>query len=330
MPTDGSMVSGVVTNESTGAPIEGALVAIFPTLSNNWFNGDINRWTKIYYTTFTDANGAYKIGGIPEGEYVASAWDRDYVGEFYDDVYDPFQAEILKLDGENSLEDINFALTPRQGVSSTGGPGEGVFGSIGGVIHSNSGAPVEGAFVYALDENNNIVASEISGADGGYSLDGLEEGTYTVMASRSLYETTYYPDATDIASATPIELDSESSLNVPDAAITMASGEITGVHTEASKTTPSEFSLLQNYPNPFNPSTTIEYHVPKNAHVTLKIFDTRGRLVATLVNENQAAQSYKVVWDGRDMNGSLAPSGVYFYQLQANDYTETKTLLFIK
>ncbi len=330
MPTEGSMVSGVVTDEATGGPLEGALVAIFPAITHKWFNGDMRKWTKIYYTTFTDANGAYSIGGIPEGAYVASAWARDYVGEFYDDVRNPFKANVLKLDGENSMENIDFALKPRQGRKSAEGPGQGVYGSIGGVIRSDSGIPVDGAFVYALDENRNVIASEISAQDGSYSLDGLEEGTYTVMASRSLYETTYYPDATDISSASPIELNSDGNLDVPDAAITMSSGEITGVQSNAPQTAPSEFGLLQNYPNPFNPSTTIEYHLPQNANVTLQIFNTRGRLVNTLVNKNQAAQSYKVVWDGRDMNGSLVPSGIYFYQLQANDYTETRTLLFLK
>ena len=331
MPTEGSLVNGVVTDEESGAPLDGALVAIFPTARHKWFNGDLNKWGKIYYTTFTNADGAYAIGGIPEGAYVASAWARDYVGEFYDNVRNPFKATALELDGENSVADVDFALRPRQGKKFAEGPGQGRYGSIGGLIQSNhDGAPIAGAFVYAIDANAHVIASEISAEDGSYSLDGLEEGGYTVMASRSLYETTYYPNAPDASSASTIEVSADGALDISDATVTMSSGEITGVQGNAPQATPTEFDLLQNYPNPFNPTTVIEYHVPESANVTLQIFNVQGQLIRTLVDANQAAQSYKVVWDGRDMTGSLAPSGVYFYQIQANNFTATRALLFMK
>jgi erythromycin esterase len=85
------------------------------------------------------------------------------------------------------------------------------------------------------------------------------------------------------------------------------------------------YELSQNYPNPFNPTTTIKYSIPHSVgnenfrSVQLKIFDVLGREVATLVNKNQKPGSYEVVWDASDF-----ASGVYFYQLQAGQFVQTK------
>lgn len=88
---------------------------------------------------------------------------------------------------------------------------------------------------------------------------------------------------------------------------------------------PLKFKLEQNYPNPFNPSTKISYNLSKAGHVTLRVYDVLGREVATLVNENQYAGTHVVHFDG----SSLA-SGVYFYRLQAGDYSAAKKLLLLK
>ncbi len=89
---------------------------------------------------------------------------------------------------------------------------------------------------------------------------------------------------------------------------------------------PRAFRLAQNYPNPFNPTTTIEYSIPNKAKVTLKIFDIRGREVATLVDNNKLAGKHKVNFDA-----SIFASGVYFYQLTTSDnQTLVKKMMFIK
>ena len=99
---------------------------------------------------------------------------------------------------------------------------------------------------------------------------------------------------------------------------------------------PKEFSLSQNYPNPFNPVTTIKYTIPnvistegRNLKASLKVYDILGKEVATLVNEYKPAGSYEVNFSaiGKAFNIS---SGVYFYQLKAGDYFETKKMLLIK
>jgi GH18 family chitinase len=90
---------------------------------------------------------------------------------------------------------------------------------------------------------------------------------------------------------------------------------------------PVEFLLHQNYPNPFNSLTTINYSVPEGIRYTmsLRIIDLLGREVAILVNEKKSAGSYQVQW-----NASNMPSGVYFYQLKAGIYAETKKLVLLR
>jgi hypothetical protein len=89
---------------------------------------------------------------------------------------------------------------------------------------------------------------------------------------------------------------------------------------------PSEYTLSQNYPNPFNPVTTIEYQVPDNdANVRLTVFDAAGREIVQLVNRTQNAGSYKAHWDA-----SGAPSGIYFYRLEAGFFYANKKMILIK
>ena len=103
---------------------------------------------------------------------------------------------------------------------------------------------------------------------------------------------------------------------------------------EDEKQTPTEFTLEQNYPNPFNPSTTIKYTIPnvnlsgnaiEGSVVQLKVFDVLGNEVATLINEEKPAGNYEV--DFKDFELS---SGVYFYRLQAGEFSATKKLLLQK
>ncbi len=76
---------------------------------------------------------------------------------------------------------------------------------------------------------------------------------------------------------------------------------------------PGEFRLFQAYPNPFNPSTTIEYELPERSHISIIVYDVLGRNVRTLVNENEPAGTYRVIFDAANV-----PSGVYFYRLVAS------------
>lgn len=98
----------------------------------------------------------------------------------------------------------------------------------------------------------------------------------------------------------------------------------TGVNLTSSEI-PSEFSLAQNYPNPFNPSTKINFDIPKAGFVSIKIYDVLGKEVGILLNEELSTGSYSV-----DFNGSGLSSGVYFYRLNADGFTQIKKMILNK
>jgi uncharacterized repeat protein (TIGR02543 family) len=93
---------------------------------------------------------------------------------------------------------------------------------------------------------------------------------------------------------------------------------------------PDQFSIWQNYPNPFNPTTEIHYELPQPEHVAIQVYDIRGRLVKTLVDLNQPAGRHKVIWDATDNLSKKAPSGIYFYRMQAGEKLFTKRMVLLK
>jgi len=93
---------------------------------------------------------------------------------------------------------------------------------------------------------------------------------------------------------------------------------------------PRVFALEQNYPNPFNPTTTIQYDLPKSVHVRLVIYNVLGRKIRTLADEDMAAGSRQTIWDARDDAGLPVGSGVYFYSIEAGEFSKTRKLMLIK
>jgi hypothetical protein len=88
---------------------------------------------------------------------------------------------------------------------------------------------------------------------------------------------------------------------------------------------PTDYVLYQNYPNPFNPSTTIRYDLPSSTHVTLKVYNTLGQEVATVVDETQEPGHRSAQFDASDL-----PSGVYLYRVQAGDFVQSKKLILLR
>lgn len=89
--------------------------------------------------------------------------------------------------------------------------------------------------------------------------------------------------------------------------------------------TPIDFSLYQNYPNPFNPNTTINFSIPQRSNVKLVVFNQIGEEIRTLLNQEMNSGKYIV-----NFNGDNLPSGIYFYKLEAGNFTQTKKCILIK
>ncbi|MDE3059063.1 MAG: T9SS type A sorting domain-containing protein [Bacteroidota bacterium] len=141
----------------------------------------------------------------------------------------------------------------------------------------------------------------------------LNEGAYTITADKVGYESgqtqTNTVDYTQQNSPSDFQLKAEQTTSVgnPGAEI------------------PESYALFQNYPNPFNPTTEIRYQIAEVSRVTLKIYNLLGQEVATLVSEKKSPGTYEVSFDG-----SSLPSGLYFYRLDAGNFSGVKKMLMLK
>ncbi len=95
---------------------------------------------------------------------------------------------------------------------------------------------------------------------------------------------------------------------------------------------PADYSLYQNYPNPFNPTTVISYNLPEASIINLKVYDVLGRVVKTLVSQEQPAGVYRVNWNGDNDFGSKVASGVYIYRIEAGagKFIQTRKMILLK
>jgi hypothetical protein len=95
--------------------------------------------------------------------------------------------------------------------------------------------------------------------------------------------------------------------------------------TQINNEVPKTYELKQNYPNPFNPSTNIKFSLPKSSFVKIVVFDALGKEIQSLVNQNLKAGNYQTRWDA----GNLT-SGVYFYEISANEFSQTRKMILVK
>ena len=93
---------------------------------------------------------------------------------------------------------------------------------------------------------------------------------------------------------------------------------------------PDAFALSQNYPNPFNPSTSINFSLPEAAEMTLIVYDVSGREVARLVDASMSAGYHQVIWNGMNAEGQAVSTGMYIYRMQADTYTETRKMTYLR
>jgi len=116
------------------------------------------------------------------------------------------------------------------------------------------------------------------------------------------------------------------------AEIYYSSHKLSGVKPERWRPFPKGYKLEQCYPNPFNANTAISYQLSgiRPHHTALKIYNIRGEEVITLVDQEQRAGRYKVVWDGRNNQGKEVASGVYFYRLKAGEFTAARKMVLLR
>ena len=100
--------------------------------------------------------------------------------------------------------------------------------------------------------------------------------------------------------------------------------------TEEEESRPTIFSVSQNYPNPFNPVTNFRVALPEASHVKIEIFNILGQKIKTLVDEDMRAGVFIVDWDGKDERGVKVSSGIYFYRITTDDFSDIKKMVLLK
>ncbi len=111
-----------------------------------------------------------------------------------------------------------------------------------------------------------------------------------------------------------------------------SNGEVTEIGSLFVETliSPKSTRLYAAYPNPFNPSTTLNYNLAQDSHVTMTVYDVLGRQIKLLNDKHQSAGEYSIKWDGSTDAGITAPSGTYLVRMQSNGYNNTQKILFLK
>jgi len=117
---------------------------------------------------------------------------------------------------------------------------------------------------------------------------------------------------------------------IDDMKLEVVGGSITAVEESEEMIVPSVYALPQNHPNPFNPQTTITYDVAKTSTVRLHIYAITGQRIRTLMDGEQSAGSYLLMWDGRDDTGQDVASGVYLCRMIAGDYRAVRKMILVR
>ena len=253
-------------------------------------------WTKIF--TESSNSGGNSVQQTSDGGYIITG-GTDFFGAGSNDV-DVF---LIKTDssgdtlwtktyGGNS-SDVGFS------VQQTNDGGYIITGST-----YSFGAGLSAVWVIKTDENGNTLWTRTvgeAGNDWGHSVQQTTDGGYIVCGTTE-------PFGVGSGDIWLIKLEADSP--------SVVDNEIRIV---------DSYSLEQNYPNPFNPSTKINYQIPELSFVTLKVYDVLGSKVATLVNKGQPQGNYEIEFDA-----TALPSGIYFYQLRAGSFVETKKMVLMK
>lgn len=308
---DGSgVISGQVYDEFNDGFLEIAIVKATPVQSALT---DPN--PEAVYTAVTNFEGHYEITGLPQGEFIVYAYSPNHIGEYYDSVFDPAEANIIKVDG-NQNSGVDFSLHPIYFLATDFRSLEGsptVNATVLGKISDINNTPISEAFVYLMNEAGVPVSFARSNAQGHYELSNIALGSYKLKATHVGFGSKFNGDATTFETAEALEINNGSY----EVNLVLQEGSVTSVGGNDNKL-PKTVRLYSNYPNPFNPATEISFDLPGETDVRLSVYNLIGQKINELLNGKLGAGNHRINWNGQDNSGQSVPSGIYFYVLQTN------------
>jgi hypothetical protein len=268
-----------------------------------------HRHPKFKRTMITDSLGNYSFSNIHPGTYVLFTLpEYGYLPTFFR--YDGQQtvkwreADSIEVTENSFIENINVKVLP---VPDSG------YGTVRGTITDNSGAGINGAMVYMVNENTNVSAFASTDENGNYEISNLAPGSYTIVSDKFEYEDAELSDVTIDYSSNQVQ------------SVSLVLNPLSATSVDETDITVSDYRLYQNYPNPFNPITIVNYQIPVTGFVSLKVFNLIGQEVANLVSEVKIAGRYQVKFDASKLN-----SGIYFYTLKAGNINVTNKMVLLK
>ena len=295
-PNTQNSIRGIV-RDSTGQPAPSRVI-LFPKPPGTQPPGT----TRFVHT---DTLGNYNFSHVISGTYgiLAVPYSNFAPGFYKEGAYGVIQwQQADSILAVGTISNINVGIVALQSQGLT---------RVAGTVTTLSGTPVPGSRVIAQTLDGRTVGYGVSDGRGTYSMDAVPVGQVVIYGDRTGY------------SGTQGSIIIPSNTYTYNSNIVLGNSGPTGVGTQS--LVPSSFGLDQNYPNPFNPTTTIQYNIPEQTRVVLKVFNVLGEEVATLVDEVQDTATKSVQFDA-----SALPSGLYFYRLQAGSFVEVKKTLLLK
>jgi protocatechuate 3,4-dioxygenase beta subunit len=260
--------------------------------------------SNMFFTTLSDSTGGYEVQGLPAGDYIVSSFAAERMLQYYDNSYDPSNAEIVKVDGVIAAEGIDFSLYPDRVDWWRNDPEKDMTNPISGTVRDASGNPVPNALVYLLDEGGRPVSSVQTDAQGNYALPVSTNGDYLLQASCVGYSAAFNGGAPNLDEALPFNYSGQS-LRID---LILESGS----HAEQPEPSiPNTLVLLGNYPNPFNPETEIRFSLPQRMEVMVRIYNMAGQEIEVIHQGMLDAGERSVRW-----RAESAPSGIYIYRIE--------------
>ncbi|MBN1467045.1 carboxypeptidase regulatory-like domain-containing protein [candidate division KSB1 bacterium] len=313
-----AVIAGRVISEWEKTPFDIAVVTAKPK------DGEPG----ILYTTVTDSLGHFRLAGLPgQGEFVIYAFAGYGVGEYYDNVYDPSQATLVKTNGAEviTLTDIELP-TYIWCYDEAGGRDNVSAAQIYGRVIDAAGNGIVGVHIIIFNQAGRAIGAAQTGPGGYYEIGGLAFGNYILQASVEGYNSVFNGNVSAMNLAQPVNVGT----NALQVNFVLEPSNITAVDDEQDATVPDVPTLLGNFPNPFNPDTRIAFTLPRAMQVTLTIYNLTGERIATAFTGRLESGRHEVRWDGANYAGERLSSGLYLYKLSGEEMTLTGKMLMLK
>jgi hypothetical protein len=293
-------ISGIVRYKDNNLPVINGYVK---ALQLNRVNGNII----VCDSVPVNSEGRYNFHVLPVGDYYIVAYPNseeecDYVVTYYPSTINWQNA--VKVNTGGNPENLELSVFRKVNTS-------GMYSVSGNILQTKTGGlnGISAANVY-IRQGEIFKSFSISKPEGEYKLEHLNPGVYEIIVNRLGY----------VNASINISVNNANLQNINFFLEPTFIKDITTINNM-----PKKFKLEQNYPNPFNPGTKIKFDLPKSSFVSFKIYNLTGKEVMTVMNGEKQAGSYEVY-----INGLNLSSGLYFYSMTADGFTETKTMLLIK